>query len=111
MNPSLPNEDLVFCLKFPILNLTQRLLEGQYVVEGFPQHGLHAVHVVYVARSVGGSYIFLGNIYPLTGRNSRPIPAKIYAIDVVGGGKTGCRSHPQSAERLKEREENVWSVG
>ena len=46
MNPSLPNEDLVFCLKCPILNLTQRLLEGQYVVEGFPQHGLHAVHVV-----------------------------------------------------------------
>ena len=76
MNPSLPNEDLVFCLKFPILNLTQRLLEGQYVIEGFPQHGLHAVHVVYVARSVGGSYIFLGNRYPLTGRNSRPIPAK-----------------------------------
>ena len=32
----------------------------------------------YVARSVGGSYIFLGNRYPLTGRNSisRPIPAK-----------------------------------
>ena len=27
----------------------------------------------YVARSVGGSYIFLGNRYPLTGRNSRPI--------------------------------------
>ena len=27
MNPSLPNEDLVFCLKFPILNLTQRLLD------------------------------------------------------------------------------------
>ena len=71
MNPSLPYVDLVFCLKFPILNLTQRLLEeGQknvndYVVEGFPHHGLHAGHVVgvYVARSVGGSYIFLGHIH------------------------------------------------
>ena len=60
MNPSLPKEGLVFCLKFPILNLTQRLLVGQYVVEGFPQHGLHAVHVVYVARSVGGSTFVLG---------------------------------------------------
>ena len=77
MNPSLPNEDLVFCLKLPILNLTQRLLEGRYVVEGFPQHGLHAVHVVCCnVRSVGGSYIFLGNRDPLTGRNSRPIPTK-----------------------------------
>ena len=76
MNPSLPNEDLVFCLNFHILNLTQRLLEDQYVVEGFPQHGLHAVHVAYVARSVGGSYIYLGNRDPLTGINSRPIPAK-----------------------------------
>ena len=44
-----------------------------------------------------------------TGKESEYI--QISAIDVVGGGKTGCRSHPQSAERLKELEENVWSVG
>ena len=30
----------------------------------------------YVTRSAGGSYIFLGNRDTLTGRNSRPIPAK-----------------------------------
>ena len=71
----------------------------------------------YVARSVGGSYIFLGNRYPLTGRNSRPIPAKrvntfkYLRSTLSEEGKTGCRSHPQSAERLKELEENVWSVG
>ena len=46
MNPSLPNVDLVFCLKCPILNLTQMLLKGQHVVEGFPQHRLHAGHAV-----------------------------------------------------------------
>ena len=60
MNPSLPNEDLVFCLKFPILNLTQRLLEGQYVVEGFPQHGLHAVHVVCCNWRLEAVTFFLG---------------------------------------------------
>ena len=59
MNPSLPYVDLVFCLKFPILNLTQRLLEegkqnvNNDVVDGFPQHGLHAGHVVSVADSGG----------------------------------------------------------
>ena len=31
-------------------------------------------------------------------------------IDVGGGCGTGCASHPQSAERVDELEENVWSV-
>ena len=31
-------------------------------------------------------------------------------IDVGGGWITGCGSHPQSAERVEELEESVWSV-
>ena len=31
-------------------------------------------------------------------------------IDVGGGWRTGCGSHPPSAERVEELEESVWSV-
>ena len=34
----------------------------------------------------------------------------IPGIDVGGGWRTGWGSHPQSAERVEEREESVWSV-
>ena len=34
----------------------------------------------------------------------------IPGIDVGGGWRTGCGSHPQSAERVEELEESVWSV-
>ena len=118
MNPSLPYVDLVFCLKFPIQNLTQRLLEegkknvNNYVVEGFPQHGLHAGHVV--CCKIGWRQLHVSWAYPLTGRDSTGKESKqikISAINVVGGRRTGYRSHTRSAERLEEREENVWSVG
>ena len=38
---------------------------------------------------------------------------QISVIDVVGGRRTESRSHTQSqsAERLEELEENVWSFG
>ena len=42
MHYSLPYVDMLFCLRCAILNLTPRLLEAQYGVEGFPQHGRHA---------------------------------------------------------------------
>ena len=31
-------------------------------------------------------------------------------IDVGGGWRTGCGSHPPRAERVEERDESVWSV-
>ena len=31
-------------------------------------------------------------------------------IDVGGGWRTGCGSHPQSAQRVEQLEESVWSV-
>ena len=34
----------------------------------------------------------------------------IRGINIGGGWRTGCGSHPQSAERMEELEENVWSV-
>ena len=34
----------------------------------------------------------------------------IPGIDVVGGWRTGCGSHPPSAERVEDLEESVWSV-
>ena len=34
----------------------------------------------------------------------------IPGIDVGGGWRTGCGSHPQSAERVEQLEESVWSV-
>ena len=34
----------------------------------------------------------------------------IPGIDVGGGWRTGCGSHPPSAERVEELEESVWSV-
>ena len=37
-------------------------------------------------------------------------PINISGIDVGGGWRTGCGSHPQSAERVEELEESVWSV-
>ena len=58
----------------------------------------------YVARSVCGSYLF-SRAYPFTGRHSRRPTGqesehiKISAIDVVGGGRTGCRSHLHTEER------------
>ena len=116
MNPSLPNVDLVFCLKCPILNLTQRLLKGQHVVEGFPQHRLHAGHAVgpMLQDRLEAATFFLGQSpYPFTVglRDSKENEhIQIYAIDVVGGRRSGCRTHPPSAERLEELEKNVWSV-
>ena len=34
----------------------------------------------------------------------------IPGIDVGGGWRTGCGSHPPSAERVEELEESVWGV-
>ena len=34
----------------------------------------------------------------------------IPGIDVGGGWRTGCGSHPPSAERVQELEESVWSI-
>ena len=34
----------------------------------------------------------------------------IPGIDVGGGWRTGCGSHPPSAERVEELEDSVWSV-
>ena len=34
----------------------------------------------------------------------------IPVIDVDGGWRTGCGSHPPSAERVEELYESVWSV-
>ena len=34
----------------------------------------------------------------------------IPGIDVGGGWRTGCGSHPPCAERVEELEESVWSV-
>ena len=46
-----------------------------------------------------------------TGRDSKESEdIHIPGIDVVGGWRTGCGSHPQSAEWVEELEENVWSV-
>ena len=62
---------------------------------------------------LGAATFFLGNPpYPFTVRDSKESEHNhIYAIDVVGGRKTGCRTHPPSAERLEELEKNVSSVG
>ena len=67
MNPSLPYVDLVFCLKFPVLNLTQRLLEEgpkkmSIIMSSRAFHSMGCMQDMwYVARSVGGSYIVLGH--------------------------------------------------
>ena len=34
----------------------------------------------------------------------------IPGIDVGGGSRSGCGSHPPSAKRVEEQEESVWSV-
>ena len=48
-------------------------------------------------------------IYPFTGRDIKESEdIHIPVIDVGGGWRTGCRSHPPSAE--EELEESVWSV-
>ena len=62
---------------------------------------------------LGAATFFLGNPpYPFTVRDSKESEHNhISAIDVVGGRKTGCRTPPQSAERLEELEKNVWCVG
>ena len=40
----------------------------------------------------------------------RDFLSNISGIDVGGGWRTGCGSHPQSAERVEELEDSVWSV-
>ena len=94
MNPSLPNVDLVFCLKCPILNLTQRLLKGQHVVEGFPQHRLHAGHAVgpMLKDRLEAATFLLGQS-PISIYSKENEHIQISAIDVVGGRRSGCRTH------------------
>ena len=72
-----------------------------------PSKAFHSMgcmqNMLYVARSVGGSYNFSW-AYPFTGRDSKASEhIQIYVIDVVGGRRTGSRSHTQSqsAERWK----------
>ena len=49
--------------------------------------------------------------YPVTGRDIKESEdIHITGIDVGGGWRTGCGSHPPSAERVEELEESVWSV-
>ena len=49
--------------------------------------------------------------YPFTGRVCKEgEDIHIPGIDVGEGWRTGCGSHPQSAERVEEREESVWSA-
>ena len=46
-----------------------------------------------------------------TGRDSKESEdIHIPGIDVGGGWRTGCGSHPPSAEQVEELEESVWSV-
>ena len=48
---------------------------------------------------------------PFTGRDIKESKyIHIPGIDVGGRWRTGCGSHPQSAERVEELEESVWSV-
>ena len=50
-------------------------------------------------------------IHGFTGRDSKESEdIHIPGIDVGGGWRTGCGSHPPSAERVEELEESVWSV-
>ena len=44
---------------------------------------------------------------PFTGRDSKE-SEYIRIPDVGGGWRTGCGSHPQSAEYVEELEESVW---
>ena len=71
MTPFLPYVDLAFCLKCPILNITQRLLAGQYVVEGFLEHGLHGMW--YVNCKIGWRQLhdIFSWAYPFTGRDRK----------------------------------------
>ena len=49
--------------------------------------------------------------YIFTGRHSKESEdIHIPGIDVGRGWRTGCGSHPQTAERVEELEESVWSV-
>ncbi len=49
---------------------------------------------------------------PFTGRDSKESEdIHIHGIYIGGGWRTGCGSHPQSAEQMEELEESVWSVG
>ena len=48
---------------------------------------------------------------PFTGRYSKESEyIHIPGIDVGGGCRTGCGSHPPIAERVEKLEESVWSV-
>ena len=49
--------------------------------------------------------------YPFTGKYSKESEV-IHIIGIYDGGGwiSGCGSHPQSAERVEELEESVWSV-
>ena len=118
MNPSLPYVDLVFCLKFPILNLTQRLLEEgkcfSIIMSSKAFHSMGCMQDMWPCCKIGWRQLHFSWAYPLTGRDSTGKESKhikIFAINVVGGRRTGYRSHTRSAERLEEPEENVWSVG
>ena len=48
---------------------------------------------------------------PFTGRDSKVSEYfHIPGIDVGGGWRTGCGSHPPSAVRVEELEESAWSI-
>ena len=108
MNPSLLNVDLVLCLTRPVIKLS--VCWRVNVVEGFPQHGLHAgmLHTcmqpmlcVLTGRSgmlhdrLEEARLFWA--YPFTGRNSiESEPIQISGFEVGGRWRTGRRSHPIS---------------
>ncbi len=49
--------------------------------------------------------------FPFTGRDSKESEdIHIHGIDVGGGWRTECGSHPQSGQWVEEPEESVWSV-
>ena len=49
--------------------------------------------------------------YPFTGRGIKESEdIHIPGIYVGGGWRTGCGRHPQSADRVEELEESVWSI-
>ena len=112
MNPSLPNVDLVFCLKFPTLNLTQRLLDGQHVVEGYPQHGLHAGYVV--CCKIGWRQLHFSWAYPLINRK-KPVKRvntfKYLRSTLSEDGELDAEVTHIVQYGWKNVNENVWSVG
>ena len=61
-----------------------------------------AVFCVFYFSEVRKTHIYILRVYP----HRLHIPG----IDVGGGWRTGCGSHPPSAERVEELEVSVWSV-